>query len=310
MVLSFLGSISYGQTCTGLGTSQFSDIVYVSPTGQPSSAGTDADPTDLLTGLGMLGGNTDKMYLQGGLYTLSNALVMPSDAQLIGGFNADWVKDNSAETVIYRDANNIQTAPNRLVGIQCVGQSNFRLQDLTVQVASGQGLGTSVYGIYLNNCADYQLVRCKVNAGNGGNGVNGSPGQIGIDGADGEPGEEGSEDGGGSRQGGVGGCCSYPGSFAGGEGGDGGERGTYEFPAGGEAFPGYSGTDGAGPGGGGTCLRMASCGAAACTGACSGATASKSVNSSAVHARERMKPTMNLIPSRRLTLSKAMGTMT
>lgn len=238
------------QTCTGLGTTDFSEIVYVSTTGQSSSQGTVDDPTDLLTALSMVGGNTDKIYIQGGLYPISNALPMPSSAQLIGGFNADWEKDNSAQTIISRDANNIQTSPNRLVGIQCVGQSNFRIQDITVQVSSGQGQGTSVYGIYLNNCSDYQLVRCEVLVGNGGNGSNGAPGQAGEDGAEGEPGQEGSEDATGNRLGGTGGSGSFPGSNPGGTGGDGGVRGTYEFPAGGEAFPGASGTDGLGTGGG------------------------------------------------------------
>lgn len=240
----------FSQTCTGLGTSDFSDIVYVSVSGQPTSAGTEDDPTDLFTAIGMLGGNTDKVYIQGGSYLLSNQLTMVSNGQLIGGFNADWVKDNSAITTIYRDANNIQTGPNRLVGIECVGISNFRFQDLTVQVATAQGLGTSVYGIYLNNCSDYQMVRCKVLTGSGGNGTNGAPGQNGIDGAPGEPGQDGAEDESGNRQGGIGGTGSFPGSHGGGEGGDGGIRGTYEFPAGGEAFPGDAGTDGLGPAGG------------------------------------------------------------
>lgn len=239
-----------GQSCTGLGTTEFSDIVYVSLTGQPSSAGTAADPTDLLTAMTMLGGNTDKIYMQGGTYILSQPLVMASNAQLIGGFNSNWVKDNSAITTIYRDANNIQVGPNRLVGVQCVGLSNFRLQDLTVQVATAQGQGTSVYGIYLNNCADYQLVRCKVIAGNGGHGTAGSPGAVGPNGVAGEIGQEGEENSGGNRQGGAGGCCSFPGSNAGGEGGDGGERGTYEWPAGGEAFDGYPAQPGLGAGGG------------------------------------------------------------
>jgi PKD repeat protein len=239
-----------GQSCTGLGTSEFSDIVYVSLSGQPSSAGTAADPTDLLTAMSMLGGNTDKVYIQGGTYILSQPLVMASNAQLIGGFNTDWIKDNSAITTIYRDANNIQVGPNRLVGVQCVGLSNFRLQDLTIQVATAQGQGTSVYGIYLNNCADYQLVRCKVIAGNGGHGTAGTPGAVGPDGVAGEIGQEGEENSGGNRQGGAGGCCSFPGSNAGGEGGDGGERGTYEWPAGGEAFDGYPAQPGLGAGGG------------------------------------------------------------
>ena len=222
----------------------------MSLSGQPSSAGTSADPTDLLTAMSMVGGNVDRVYIQSGTYILSQAIIMPSDVQLIGGFNADWVKDNSSITTIYRDANNIQVGPNRLVGVQCIGQSNFRLQDITVQVATGQGQGTSVYGIYLNNCSDYQLVRCKVIAGNGGHGSGGTPGGIGPNGANGEPGQEGEEHSSGNRQGGIGACCSFPGSYAGGEGGDGGERGTYEWPSDGEAFDGYPAEDGFGPGGG------------------------------------------------------------
>ena len=239
-----------GQTCNGLGTSEFSDIVYVSLQGQPSSAGSIDDPTDLFTALGMIGGNTDKIYMQSGTYVISNELIMPSNAQIIGGFNANWVKDNSAITTIFRDPNNIQFGPPRLIGVQCVGQSNFRLQDLTIQVAGAQGQGASVYGIYLNNCSDYEIVRCKVISGNGGNGSAGSPGAVGQAGAAGEPGQEGEENSSGNRAGGAGACCSFPGSNQGGTGGDGGQRGTYQFPAGGQAFDGFVGGDGIGAGAG------------------------------------------------------------
>lgn len=249
-LFSFLALNVDAQTCTGLGTTDFSDIVYVSVNGQPSSTGEADDPTDLVTAISMIGGNTDKIYMQGGTYILSDRLVMVGNAQLIGGFNSNWIKDNSAVTTIFRDANNIQTGPNRLVGVECIGISNFRIQDLSVQVQSAQGLGTSVYGIYLNNCSDYNLVRCKVLTGSGGNGSNGAPGQNGTDGAPGEPGQDGEEDESGNRQGGIGGSGSFAGSHGGGEGGDGGIRGTYEFPAGGEAFPGDAGTDGLGPFGG------------------------------------------------------------
>jgi PKD repeat protein len=240
----------FSQSCTGLGTSDFSEIVYVSLLGQPSSAGTVDDPTDLLTAFAMIGGNTDKIYVQSGTYVISNELVMPSNVQLIGGFNSDWVKDNSAITTIFRDQNNIQFGPPRLIGIQCVGQSNFRLQDLTIQVSSAQGQGASVYGIYLNNCSDYQIVRCNVISGNGGHGSAGTPGAVGQNGANGLPGQEGEEHSSGNRAGGAGACCTFPGSNQGGNGGDGGERGTYQWPAGGQAFNGYGGGDGIGAGSG------------------------------------------------------------
>ena len=246
----FSAEFAEAQTCTGLGSSNFSDIVYVTVTGSPSAAGTADDPTDLLTGMSMLGGNTDKIYLQGGTYVLTNALVMPSNAQLIGGFNTDWVKDNSSITTLFRDPSNVELGPPRLIAVLCVGQSNFRLQDLTVRTANALGQGVTTYSIYLNNCSDYQLVRCKFIAGNGGNGVPGAPGSPGPAGATGENGQPGEEDAGGNRQGGAGACCSFPGSNKGGDGGWGGERGTYEFPAGGNAYPGYPGENGQGPGSG------------------------------------------------------------
>lgn len=252
LVLStvFLGKVGLAQTCTGLGSVSFSDIIHVSVTGSSTSAGTADDPVDLLTGMTMLGGNADKIYLQGGTYILTNELVIPSNAQLIGGFNANWVKDNSAITTLFRDPSNVQLAPPRLIAVLCVGQSNFRLQDMTIRTANALGQGVTTYGIYLNNCSDYKIVRCDIISGNGGNGVPGTPGGAGPAGAAGDGGQPGEEDSGGNTQGGVGACCSFPGSNQGGDGGWGGQRGTYVFPAGGQAFPGSPGTDGQGPGGG------------------------------------------------------------
>ncbi len=170
---------SFGQSCTGLGSQQFSDIIHVSVTGTSTSLGTAADPVDLLTGVAMLGGNADKIYLQGGTYVLTAALIIPNNAQLIGGFNASWIKDNGSITTLFRDPANPQMGPPRLIAVECIGKTNFRLQDLTIRTSNALGQGVSTYGVYLNNCADYQLVRCKIVAGNGGNGVPGSPGGSG-----------------------------------------------------------------------------------------------------------------------------------
>ncbi len=246
-VALLLPIFAVGQSCTGLGSQQFSNVIHVSVTGSPTGAATAADPVDLATGLGMLGGNANKIYLQAGTYVLTEALVMPSNAQLIGGFNAGWIKDNSAVTTLFRDPSNPQMGPPRLIAVECIGRTNFRLQDLTIRTSNALGQGVTTYGVYLNNCSDYQLVRCKITAGNGGNGVPGAPGAAGPAGAAGANGQPGEEDSSGNRFGGVGACCSFPGSNQGGKGGDGGERGTYQFPAGGQAFPGYEGIDGQGP---------------------------------------------------------------
>ncbi|MBI1286670.1 MAG: PKD domain-containing protein [Flavobacteriales bacterium] len=249
ILMAFLWSFSaQGQTCSGLGSTNYSDVIYVSVTGLPSSAGTANDPTDLLTGIGMLGGNANKVYIQGGTYVLTAALQIPNNAQLIGGFNSQWVKDNSAISTIYRDPSNPQMSPPRLIAIECIGKSGFRIQDLTIRTDNGFGQGVTTYGVYLNNCSDYQIVRCSVISGNGGNGVAGSFGTLGAIGVNGQEGEAGHEHSSGNRQGGSGGCCSFPGSFAGGDGGNGGERGTYVWPSGGQAFTGYLGQDGSGLG--------------------------------------------------------------
>lgn len=248
ILLSVLAPVfGMAQDCNGLGSQQFSDVIHVAVTGSSTGDGTTANPVDLLTGMTMLGGNTDKLYLQGGTYVLTQPLVIPSNVDLVGGFNTNWVKDNTSITTLFRDPSNVEMGPPRLVALLCVGQSNFRIQDLTIRTANALGEGVTTYGVYLNNCSDYELVRCKIVAGNGGNGNPGAPGAAGPVGAVGEDGQPGEEDSSGNRAGGVGACCSFPGSNRGGDGGYGGERGTYEFPAGGEAFPGYTGDAGQGP---------------------------------------------------------------
>lgn len=244
----FTPSDLQAQTCSGLGSPSFSSIIYVAVNGSSSAAGTQADPVDLLTGIGMVGGNFNKIYMRAGTYVLSAPLNVPSNVHIIGGFNSNWVKDNSAVTTIFRDATNPEMNPPRLIGLNCSGRTNFRLQDLTIRTANATGQGISTYALYLNNCSDYNLVRCRIIAGNGGNGQPGAPGLPGLNGAPGTPGQPGYENwGGGNNLGGVGGSGSFPGSNAGGAGGKGGDRGTYNPAA---AFPGQPGINGVGTAGG------------------------------------------------------------
>lgn len=241
-VLAFSTSI-YAQEC---------NIIYVTPNGGSSgSVGTKANPASFLHALAIANSSNNKIYMAAGTYVVSNEINMPSNIIIEGGFDADWNKSNGAATTIFRDNTNPLTTPSRLVGVNCVNASNFRMQDLTIRVANAVGNGTSTYGVYLSGSSNYQMVRCKVIAGNGGNGNNGASGTNGLVGANGVDGEEGDEDGPCCRLGGAGGSGSFPGSNAGGIGGDGGERGTYEeWSTDGEAFPGYPGQDGEGVGGG------------------------------------------------------------
>lgn len=205
-----------------------------------------------------------------GTYNLTSAFDMPSDLTIEGGFNANtWKKSNTYTTTIHRDNQNTQSNPNRLIGINCVNASNFRLLDLTIEVDDAPGFNTTVYGIYISGCNDYTISRCKINTGDGSPGQPGTQGASGIPGANGTDGESGEEVGNCCRAGGVGATGSFPGSNAGGDGGMGAEWGGFEVeevsllgfyqwiitPGSEYTNPGESGDPGQGFGGGNGGLR-------------------------------------------------------
>lgn len=243
LVLAAVWQVSSAQEC---------NIIYVTPNGtNGSGAGTKATPASFSHALSIANSSNDKIYMSGGTYVVSGEVNVPSNITIEGGFDANWHKSNGNTTTIFRDNTNPIPGVGALIGVNCVNKSNFRLQDLTIRVANAVGEGTSTYGVYLSGSSNYEMVRCRVIAGNGGNGNNGDPGTNGMNGAAGTDGEEGDEDGPCCRLGGTGASGSFPGSNAGGDGGDGGERGTYEeWSTDGETFPGYIGQDGAGVGAG------------------------------------------------------------
>lgn len=217
------------------GAAQECGYVYVTPAGASGgTAGTKATPANFAYGLTLISSTNKIMRMAQGTYNLGNTLSIPSNITIEGGYNAaTWVKSNTTPTVIERDNTNIQTSPNSLIGLSCVNVSGFRLLDLTINVADALGDGVSVYGIYINNCTNYVISRCKVNTGNGSDGTAGLPGTPGMSGAAGSVGETGAEgdhnSGGGvcCRLGGQGADSSFAGSYAGGQGGTGGERGGF-----------------------------------------------------------------------------------
>lgn len=232
------------------GIAQECGIIYVSPNG--AGGGTQAAPTSLQTALGMVAPGQDYIRLAQGVYPLNSSLNIPANTTMEGGYDpATWVKSNNASTILQRSALNPDPAPDRLVALSGNGISGFRLQDLEVEVADALGSGVSTYGIYLNGCSDYNIVRVKVTAGNGSNGVDGLPGVDGQDGADGANGQNGANCSNGPRAGGAGGNAWSGGAAAGGNGGDGGQEGDgfNANPFSGNFGPGdgYDGANG-GPG--------------------------------------------------------------
>jgi hypothetical protein len=239
--------ISFGQEC---------NIVYVAPGGATSgTAGTKANPADIFYGITLSSSTNNKIYIAAGTYNISAPINLKSNVTLEGGFDLlTWKKSNSTTTTIYRDNSNPEPNPSRIVAMYGNNISNFRLQDLTIRSASVFSGGISSYALHLNGCSDYEIVRCKIIAGNAANGGIGTSGTNGLSGTNGTKGEDGDKDGPCCTAGGIGASGSYPGSYGGGNGGNGGEQGTADCTVCGKpshATNGYPGTSGQVVGGGG-----------------------------------------------------------
>lgn len=201
------------------------DIWYVTTGG--TGVGTVTDPASLQTALNGVVPGVDHIRMGVGPYLFDQQLDLVGGVVLEGGYNpTTWEKSNNGVSLIYRSNANITPGPERLVAISAVGISDFRLQDLDVEVQDAVGIGVTTYGIYLSGCSDYSIVRCKVEAGSGANGVNGIPGVNGQNGVDGTDGQGGNQCGGGNTAGGTGGSSWSAGVATGGNGGNGGAEGS------------------------------------------------------------------------------------
>jgi PKD repeat protein len=218
-ILFGMGTHAFAQQCT---------VIYVTPNGASSgTVGTKAAPASLTYAITLATATDNKIHMASGTYNISAALNMKSNLTIEGGYNSTtWKKSNATATTIYRDNSNVEANPNRLVAMYCNNISNFRLQDLTIRTANGFGNGISTYGVHLSGCSDYEIVRCKISAGNAGNGNIGTNGSGGIAGAAGLTGQDGSDNDAAPNAGGLGASGSFPGSNGGGNGGAGGARGT------------------------------------------------------------------------------------
>lgn len=194
------------------------NTIYATPTG--SGAGTQTNPTNLLTALSLANCNNSTIKLQHGTYVISNPISITNNTTLEGGFDLAWNKSNSAQTIISRDANNIELAPDRLVAIDLNSVSNFRIQDISIIVANAPNNSVSNYGIHLVNCSNYDIVRCIINSGNASAGINGTA-TNGANATNGGAGCFGDEDGTGTRCGGAAGIVAW-----GANGGNGGTSGS------------------------------------------------------------------------------------
>ncbi|NBO60636.1 MAG: hypothetical protein EBU82_06660, partial [Flavobacteriia bacterium] len=179
------------------------DFIYVSPSGLPTGVGSMNDPMDIATAFATAPSNSH-IRMAIGMYTINSPLSLNGQNITVeGGFmdSLSWTKTSAAgSTTIFRTNSNPSGLPNapRISAIELVSRTGFRFQDLTVQTDNAaastqvQPYGATVYGIYMDSCSNYNLVRCQVITGSAGAGLNGSSGANGVNGNNGNQGGPGS----------------------------------------------------------------------------------------------------------------------
>ncbi len=242
--------------CVLTAIAQQCSVIYVTPTGASSgAAGTRANPASLLYAISLATGPENKIWMATGTYTVTTEIQIPNNTTIEGGFDGTtWIKSSAPPTVIHRTGQNVQPMPANATAIFFgLNKANFRLQDLTMDmdtpVVTTNTSATS-YGIYLNGCSNYNIVRCYVTAANGTKGSAGSAGNPGPNGGDGANGANGN----GQE---IGRSTPTPGGAGGGgvgsNGGDGAGNGTHSGATHTQSLPGAGpcggarGTSGTGP---------------------------------------------------------------
>lgn len=226
------------------------DIIYVAP-GVSNATGTPTDPTNLLHALTLVSGSRQYVRMLEGSYTISNVVNLVTNVKIDGSYRVDtagnWVKRNDAITSLYMSGSEVTFlgAPYNLnvghnIGFKAVGVNNWSIQDLTINVAAAVGTtdsrGNSVYGVYIDNCNNYNVSRCLIFTGSGSNGLSGDGAQPGYDPAhdtyDGATGNNATIGGGGNcdddnlNDGNYSGSLGQAYNGSGGRGGDGAAVGT------------------------------------------------------------------------------------
>ncbi|MCX7768994.1 MAG: hypothetical protein N2110_08230, partial [Flavobacteriales bacterium] len=169
---TFYGPLNAQQPC---------DAIYVRA-GVPNNPGTPSQPTNLTHAFSLINGSRRYLRLEEGIHIVNTPLEILSDVVVEGGYQVvggQWKKASGAQTTInFLAFESINNDVEHTVGFKANGANNWRLQDLIINVAgpSGQtpsGRGRSAYGIWINNCSNYAIVRCQVTVGNATAGANG-----------------------------------------------------------------------------------------------------------------------------------------
>ncbi|MEO0898746.1 MAG: T9SS type A sorting domain-containing protein [Bacteroidota bacterium] len=180
-------------------TANLCDVIYVSPgVAFGSGDGTQVSPANLIDAIGSASCSNTLIKMGIGTYTITSAITnIGGNLTLEGGFDPTlgWEKRSIVgATRIFRTTDNPDGLgfEKRLTAIEITAATNFRFQDLTIEVDNAVDSSMSTYGLYLNQCSNYDIVRCQIIAGNAAAGLDGTPGDNGDNGVQGSFGTDGS----------------------------------------------------------------------------------------------------------------------
>jgi hypothetical protein len=211
--------------CDGI-DGDLAHAIFVSPTGDDSGPGTEAQPKQTISAGILAASNVDKdLYVAAGSYP--GVLEMADGVSVYGGFDASWHRATGNTTEITGGAVNGGTAAAEARNIT----TRTTLQLLKLSAPNATSLGSSSYGLLGYNSPGLDLEAVTAAAGNG------AAGSAGHDGATGAAGA-----------GGLSGTSDYSGTHSGPGGAGGTSNNSYAGPPG---HPGGSGSNGGALGAGG-----------------------------------------------------------
>jgi PKD repeat protein len=234
------------------------EAVYVSTTGSDVNSGTPSNPVATLHQAMQISltENRKLIRIEEGTYNFTTPVNIVDGVTVEGGYQqigGNWLKSSNAVSVInFNGVESISAEIEHNVGFKSNSVSNWRLQDLTINVlsvsgTSPSGKGRSVYGIWIKNSSNYKIIRCTINAGNASNGASAvtAPGTGGA--AGGGNGGAGGNQNSGCNAAGFAGSAGAPGNGGaiGGNGGSGGNgTGCNIFGCDASLVPGANGSAG------------------------------------------------------------------
>jgi hypothetical protein len=163
------------------------NLIYVDDVNS-TTVGTQANPTGLLDAISKSLCNNTVIRMATGTYDIDNAIDIPSFVTIEGGFEVafGWFKTSApGATTINRTTANVEDeflANPRIVAMYGSFATGFRLQDLTIttddaiDATTVGGNPVATYGLNLDNCADYEIIRTQILPGHGENVLGGGTG--------------------------------------------------------------------------------------------------------------------------------------